>query len=332
MTLELTLSCKEYMWTKPLSTGEVEIEGVDLTVAGTDYSSPERFTRMLKHGEFDICELSMGSFLASQEHSGEFQVSAIPVFPHRRFRQSFLFTHEDSSIESPADLNNGDIGVVNWQTTTGLWVRGVLGEYHDLDLESVKWHLPGSEIISVTVPGKFDHEYVPDDKFENISRSSEQMIEMTKSGEIDAFIYTSGIDDPEIERVFSDTDQTEKEFYKQTEIFPIMHNVVIKDKIVDENPWVVNRIYKGFERALDKTMEQVHGHGWFKLSPLVWSLQHLEDQRDVMGTNPWEYGLTDRNRKNLRKLIKYANHQGLISEEYDVDDLFLPHSETGMFG
>ena len=65
MAIDLTLACGEYDLTYALHTGLVQPSGIDLNVL--TYESPERHWRMMRHGEFDICEMSLGSYLASRK-------------------------------------------------------------------------------------------------------------------------------------------------------------------------------------------------------------------------------------------------------------------------
>jgi len=81
--LELTLACGDYDFLRPLINGEIQPQGIELNVL--TMPSPERHGRMLRHEEFDICELSLVGYLVSRDQGCNY--SAIPVFPHRRFRQ-----------------------------------------------------------------------------------------------------------------------------------------------------------------------------------------------------------------------------------------------------
>ena len=77
--LQLTLACGDYDLLRPLIEGTVRPQGVDLTVL--TMASPERHWRMLRHEEFDVCELSMASYVADRYRNDRFV--GIPVFPHR---------------------------------------------------------------------------------------------------------------------------------------------------------------------------------------------------------------------------------------------------------
>ncbi|MGB7459218.1 MAG: hypothetical protein WBM51_26600, partial [Pseudolabrys sp.] len=48
-----------------------------------------------------------------------------------------------------------------------------------------------------------------------------------------------------------------------------------------------------------------------------------EEQERVLGPDPWEYGLTETNRKVLETLVGYSHEQGLIKKRPALDQLFL---------
>ena len=47
-----------------------------------------------------------------------------------------------------------------------------------------------------------------------------------------------------------------------------------------------------------------------RIVPLAWYRAAWEEQERVLGPDPWEYGLTDKNRKNLETLVGYSHEQG----------------------
>ena len=51
-------------------------------------------------------------------------------------------------------------------------------------------------------------------------------------------------------------------------------------------------------------------------------LDEWDAQRALLGPDPWEYGLTPANRKNLENLIGYSRDGGLISNLESVDEFF----------
>jgi 4,5-dihydroxyphthalate decarboxylase len=48
----------------------------------------------------------------------------------------------------------------------------------------------------------------------------------------------------------------------------------------------------------------------------------VEEQEEILGRDPWAYGLTPANRKNLETVLRYTLQQGLISRAMSLDELF----------
>ncbi len=64
-----------------------------------------------------------------------------------------------------------------------------------------------------------------------------------------------------------------------------------------------------------------------RIAPIVWYREAWEEQEEIFQSDPWEYGLTDRNRNNLETLVGYSFEQGLIKRKLGLDELFLPVSQ-----
>jgi len=47
-----------------------------------------------------------------------------------------------------------------------------------------------------------------------------------------------------------------------------------------------------------------------------------EEQERLLGPDPWEYGLTEKNRRNLETLASYSHEQGLIKKNPALEQLF----------
>lgn len=312
MSIDLTLACHDYAWTEPLRDGRVEPEGVNLTAV--NYPNPVRFSRMVRNLEFDACEMSMGTYLTTRRNRDRFPFTAIPVFPFRKFRHAYMYARSDAGIESPRDLEGRPVGIVNWQTTTGIWQRGILADRHGVDLSEIEWVAAGAEIVDVDVPDRFDVEYL--DYQGNTIGLLEDRIE---DGDIDAIFHPVDSDVGNAERLFDDAKAVEQTYYRETGIFPIMHAIVLKDSLLEDDPWVVQSLYDAFEAAkeiglsvLDRPREL----------PLVWADVYADEQGNVLGPDPWEYGLTDGNVTAVETLVEYAHDQGMAAERYGVEDLF----------
>ncbi len=146
--IRLTLSCWDYDRTRALQDGRVEVEGVDLTYLPLRVE--ETFWRMLRYGEFDVAEMSTGSFLMSRD-KGAPRLIGIPVFPSKTFRHSCIYINTDSGIKKPADMAGKRVGVPEYQITMATWARGILQHEYGVLPEKMKWFTGGEE-----TPGRQD--------------------------------------------------------------------------------------------------------------------------------------------------------------------------------
>ena len=48
---------------------------------------------------------------------------------------------------------------------------------------------------------------------------------------------------------------------------------------------------------------------------------------EILGPDPWVYGLGDSNRKNLETLMEYSQEQGLLGRKMSLDELFINTAE-----
>jgi 4,5-dihydroxyphthalate decarboxylase len=141
--VKLTLACGDYDLLRPLVNGELQPQGIELNVL--TMASPERHGRMLRHQEFDVCELSLIAYLVARDRGCDY--NAIPVFPHRRFRHSYMVKRTGCGIEKPSDLNGKRVGLDTLQNSAGLWMRGILQDHYGVDLKTIEWWCQEEEDI-----------------------------------------------------------------------------------------------------------------------------------------------------------------------------------------
>ena len=133
--IHLTLSCGDYDRTRALIDGTVVTPGLDLTVI--PLPSAERHTRFVTNFEFDACELQIAQYLGLKGLGAP--ITAIPVFPHRRFNHSCVMVRPDSDITRPEDLRGRRIGIHAHFNPIALWIRGVLQHEFGVPPSSIQW-------------------------------------------------------------------------------------------------------------------------------------------------------------------------------------------------
>ncbi|MGA7183110.1 MAG: PhnD/SsuA/transferrin family substrate-binding protein [Pseudolabrys sp.] len=311
--IALTLACGDYEIVRPFLNEKVEVDGVDLTIL-TDMDSATRHWRFLRNGEFDVAEVSASSYLAARDNGVPF--CAIPVFLHRRFRHGFMFINTSKGIEKPADLRGRKIGVKTMMTTAVLWMRGILQHEYGVPLNSVEWIAEIEDDVKITLPSDIKYSCLSDDK------SVETML---AEGELDAVFHSDLIKpfvagDVRVARLFPDHKAEEEAYYRKTGIFPIMHVLGIRQTLAEEYPWLPVNLFQAFNNAKSIAMKRMANP---RIVPLAWYRDAWEEQERVLGPDPWEYGLTETNRKVLETLVGYSHEQGLIKKRPALDQLFL---------
>jgi 4,5-dihydroxyphthalate decarboxylase len=310
--LKLTVACGDYEITRALSDGSVTVDGVDLVML-TDMGSRERHWRMARKNEFDVCETNIGSYYMERDR-GE-PLTAIPVFLHRRFRHGFIFVNVNSGIRTPKDLIGKRIGGTNFQPASNIWMRGILEEHYGVPHRQCTWAVEREEDVVFTAPKDLRIEMIAPGK---------RLDAMLAEGEIPAMLspdipplFREG--DKRIVRLFANYKDIEIEFFKKTGIFPIMHVTVIRQEIAEKYPWVAINLVKAFDQAKALAYRRIANP---RMVPLAWIRTAWEEQLDVLGSDPWAYGLNDANRKNLQTVQRYCHQQGLISRIMPLDELF----------
>jgi 4,5-dihydroxyphthalate decarboxylase len=312
--LKLTLACGAYDLLRPLIEGAVAPAGIDLNVL--TMASPERHGRMLRHEEFDVCELSLVAYLVALDQEKTFR--AIPVFPHRRFRHGYMVKRMDCGIEQPADLNGKRVGLDTLQNSAGLWMRGILQDHYGVDLKTIEWWCQEEEDIPFEPAKWMKVRRVP--KGKNIDR-------MLVEGELEAALYPETLPSikkgsPKVGLLFPDSKAAEIDYYRKSGIYPIMHTVVIKEEILRRNPWVAVSLQQAFQRSKEVCYERMKDPRNFTL---VWVKETMREQEKIFGPDPWPYNLED-NRKALEAAVRYEHEQGMIKKKFKIEDLFFAPS------
>jgi 4,5-dihydroxyphthalate decarboxylase len=310
--LRLTVACGDYEIVRALKEGAVEADGLELVML-TGMGPRERHWRMARKAEFDVCEANVGAYFMERDRSAE--LTAIPVFLHRRFRHGFLFVNADAGIRAPKDLIGRKVGGTNFQPASNIWMRGILEEEYGLPHRQVTWVVERSEDVAFTPPQDLRIEMIAPGKRLDV---------MLAAGEIPAMLspelprlFLEG--DKRIVRLFPDYKEIELAYFRRTGIFPIMHVTTIRQEIVDKYPWVATNLVKAFEAAKQIAYRRIANP---RMVPIAWVRSALEEQEAVLGPDPWAYGLTPANRKNLETVMRYTFEQGMIGKTMPLDALF----------
>ena len=310
--LRLTIACGDYEIVRALKEGAVEADGIELIML-TGRGPRERHWRMARKAEFDVCEANVGAYFMERDHGAA--LTAIPVFLHRRFRHGFLFVNAAAGIREPKDLVGRKVGGTNFQPASNIWMRGILEEHYGVPHREITWIVDRSEDVPFTPPPGLCIE---------MKTSAKPLSDMLADGELPAMIsptiprpFAAG--DKRIARLFPNYKEIEIDYFRSTGIFPIMHLTTIRQEIADRYPWVATNLVKAFEAAKLAAYRRVANP---RMVPLAWVRTAVEEQQDILGRDPWVYGLTVANRKNLETIQRYTHQQGMIGKLRPLEELF----------
>ena len=316
MSKLITFACGDYDRTHPLIDGSVKPEGLELKWFTLPYH--EVWTRMLNRYEFDASELSLSSYLIARTMGKP--LIALPIFPARAFRHSCIFVNTKSGIREPRDLMGKKVALAEFQQTATVWVRGALEHEYGVDLEKIRWFSWAKSRMEIEMPRRFEVTQIPQGK------APDQML---IDGELDAMICANLFPSmlkgaPEIRRLFENYPEVEAAYYKKTGIFPIMHTVAMREELWKEAPWIAVSLVEAFEKAKADAYARLNDLSPYRIS-LIWFRGPVERQKQIVGADPWPYGLA-KNRRVVETLMGYLYEQGLAAKKLPVEEMFAPNT------
>ncbi|MFZ1924433.1 MAG: 4,5-dihydroxyphthalate decarboxylase [Xanthobacteraceae bacterium] len=320
-SLPITFACGLYDRMLALQTGEIKPDGIDLNYLIMD-NPRQIFDRMSNNLEFDACEMSSSEFV-SRYAAKKLPFVALPVFASRVFRHGFIVVNR-KFITSPKDLAGKRIGVPLYTQTAALFVRGLMQHDLGVDLSTIEW-VQGA----INEPGGYGNPSVmPLVKPVKITQnqSGKSLSDLLVTGEIHAIIGSnlprSLKSHPDVVRLFPDYRAREKDYFRRTKIFPIMHLIVIRNDVYERHPFVATSLYNAFCAAKDRAREKMRFSGTLRYM-LPWLPDDVEEIDELFGGDCWPYGI-EPNRPTLEALVGYMAEQGLIPEPIAVEKLFVP--------
>jgi 4,5-dihydroxyphthalate decarboxylase len=267
------------------------------------------YRRMVRDLEFDISELAPTTYLTAKAFGAPF--TALPLVMTRRFHHAGLLCRADAGIREPKDLHGRRVGVRAHTVTAGVWTRGVLMNEYGLDTSKVTWVVDDEEhVAQLQLPSNVVHAPA--------GRSLEAMM---VDGEIVAgFAGAAGIGNAparvDCHDLFPDAEEREAAWFRRTGVYPIHGVIVIKDRLLEQHPWLAGAVFEAFcaakarylDRLADGSADGAEDRRYRKLMKLV--------------GDPLPYGLGV-NRPAIQILIDYAVQQGVMPRRLSVEELFL---------
>lgn len=318
--MDLTIALNRYDRHVPFFNGTIAPpDGITLTPLEIGESTPyrdgtNRHARMLNDMEFDICEMSLSSFIMAVGRDRNLPIVGIPAFPRRFFSIGQIYVSNKSDVRTPQDLIGRKVGLHSFQTTLSVLGKGDLKLEYGVPWEKIEWYCMRGEMIPIELGDDVSVQVIPPDA--NIGV-------MLMDGELDALISPqprrSMLAAPDrYHRLFPDVKAEETRYFKKYGCYPIMHVMTMKRDLADARPDLPGKILDMFEDA--KRM----AYGFYddsNYSLLAWGRNGLEEQQAALGPDPWPNGFAA-NAKNLAQFIGYSHDQRLIDAPFEPEALF----------
>jgi 4,5-dihydroxyphthalate decarboxylase len=323
MRATISIAISDYDHVRDMLSGAAAPDGIDLI----PFSLPveEIFHRFLFYREWDVCELSFAKYV-SKIAARDADFTAIPVFPSRMFRISSMYVRADCPIRSPEQLAGKRVGIPEWAQTAAVYTRGWLAETVGIPLADIEWFQAGvndrgrAEKVSLELPSGIRLTPVPTDTLTN----------MLRTGQVDA-VFSARPPAPivqntgEFRHLVEDFQASEQDYFNKTNIFPIMHAIVVRNAVLEKHPWVAQDLQKAFAKARSNSIARLHDLTASRV-PLPWGPIRAKEAEAVFG-DLFPYGV-EANRPTLETFLRFAYDQGVINRRLQVEELFVPSTLT----
>ena len=263
------------------------------------------FRRMVRHLEFDVCEMAMTTYLCARDHGKPF--TALPIFPMRALHHGAIVYNTRAGVHTPKDLEGKKVGVNRGYTvTTGLWIRSILQHEHGVDLSKVTWVLSGDEHVA---------EYRPPANVVSIE-PGKTLEDLLTAGDIAAAIGVQ-VESPDVKPLIPDAREAGFQALRRRGLYPINHTVVVRNDILDANPDLAPDLFNAFAEAKRIYLHRLSDG---RVDPSSPTDQVFRRVMDITG-DPLPYGI-EPNRQALEAIVQYSVEQGILRQHVAVEELF----------
>jgi 4,5-dihydroxyphthalate decarboxylase len=262
------------------------------------------FRRMCRQLEFDISEMAITTYLTARRYGLPF--TAIPVYPVRAFHHGAAVGNVAAGVSSPKDLEGKKAGVRAYTVTTGVWARGILASEYGVDLDKIDWYLADEEHVE-----QF-HKDAPSNAHYQLGAD---LAKMVLDKELAGGIGVGRTESEDIKPLVPNARQAAAEWNKRTGIYPINHMVVVKNELLDQNPWLAPALFEAFKESKQQWLAKATDE------------EKAQAGGGIVTGDPYPYGV-EANRPALEAIIGYAYDQHILTERYKPEDIFAAGTQS----
>ncbi len=268
----------------------------------------------LLDGVFDAAEVPLSRYVFWAAQGKAF--IAIPVFTDRLFSYPYIYTREDTGIKCLSDLRGRRVVIApRYFTTPGFWHRAVLKEECGITPQEIEWYC--------TSPEEDEGIKIPEGVKVTVRPGSIHGLERLLDGTGDCLMAGRTLPVPpkewhRVKRVCSDAHALQRDWYRRTKCFPILHVVVVRKEALARRPSLGEELSQAYDLAKARAYRVLQDE---RMSSLPFMREMLDETVEICGDDPWPYGLQP-NRNTLERFLDYACDQGLTGRRLSLEELF----------
>ncbi len=316
--LALSIATNDYDHFRDFRLGDVRAEGIDHN--WFVFSHHECFARFTANREFDLAELSFAKF-ATQVTRPDSDIVGLPVICSRLFRFSSFYINRKSGIRTVEDLKGKKIGSPEWAHSAAVYMRGWMHNEMGVKLADVHWVQAGANS-----PGREEKVELNLPEGVTLTRVRDKSLsELLAAGEIDCAIiarpptcFLEG--HPDVVRLYPDYLEMEEQSYERTKVWPIMHIIAMKKRILDEHPWAARNLFNAFLESKRRSVERLLDPAISRY-PLAWLPTYARKMQGIFGADPFPYGIEE-NRATWEQMSLYTHQQGIAHRQFTPEEIF----------
>jgi 4,5-dihydroxyphthalate decarboxylase len=299
----VTVFCSDYEHCQELSStfGDVEVTWKPRT---TKFS----FALALKHQPFEVCEFSLSNYIMSRDRGADW-LTALPIFPYRRFRHSVIYVNRESALRSPSELRGRRIGLPDYSMTAAVWARGIFKAEYGLDWRDVTW-----------VSGPTQR--FPAPAGVSLHQTDANLEALLTAGEIDALLSTDlsreALSANKFRPLLTDHIAEEADFYAKTGVYPPNHVMVMNLDVVKDPERIAAAVFRAFTRSKWLAYDRRLG-----ATLLPWGESRWNETMRLFHANPLPYGPSSENRASVDMIAGFIQEQGLAQRQLAWNELFV---------
>jgi 4,5-dihydroxyphthalate decarboxylase len=228
MAMRLRTLLGDHACTSALKDGSIKSDLVTLDFA--EYSPTNKgFKPMVREQAFDVSEMAIVTYLMAKSFGKPMVL--LPNVVLARFQHAYAVYRAELGHLKPRDLEGRRVGIRSFTTTTGAWLRGILANDYDVDLNSIHW---------VT----FEEAHVAEFRDTTLrAPEGKAIIQMLLDGELDA-VLGEKVERPGLKPLFADAAAEEKSWFAKHQVVPINHMVVVSETLSNEHPEAVREVFR----------------------------------------------------------------------------------------